>query len=494
MKKLSLFILLSAVTIISCNDDPILTVDENVVDEPATRALSIDQPSISNPTLHDDWENVSTIYLNGGTSSISAPWVNEEGGSNIIPLNYREDIKKEDGWIMLSHTILDQSSAEPNYILLYNKKRGIVKGFYYNPINIMNPTFMWVLEADQPTSVFPPNDLIFGPVNTTSQYTTSSNISSDSPYNFGGLQQGWNAFSFELPYGSINNSPVVTIKGYNDLLTEVILNGDYSGEVIIPVPREDSSGLSSFLSSMKGLFGVASKIIPALSTVEEAVGVVGAVLGQTSLGKSEAGVTNIRATASGKINLTGTSFAQFTGAATPIGNITLRRLNGNTDLGLWNLSETPTYNYDKYTRLFLKPNSGSTYLGTVRVSGNIVSKIVVNPEVSNQISNIEVVNTQFFYKDRNTSLDFSTEEIEGRYFTDFEFQRYSDILIEPGKFYIFFANAPAPIQASVNIVVKFTFNDGSTFLSSRNFETRFNMVDNSDEVEFWENKATVVIL
>jgi hypothetical protein len=100
-----LSLLLSSITF-SCSDKDV-QISKETTSSSLTRALSANYSSISNPTLHRNWENVDTIYLNGG-GQIDAPWIVKEGNSMNIPENYRTDIKKEDGWIMLSHTLLSQ--------------------------------------------------------------------------------------------------------------------------------------------------------------------------------------------------------------------------------------------------------------------------------------------------------------------------------------------------------------------------------------------------
>ncbi len=253
----------------SCNNDQEVekftnpSINKDSVNTSTTKAFSLDIPSKSNPMLHNNWENVTTIFLNGG-GTIDAPWVFREGNSMNIPLNYRIDIKKEDGWKMLSHTMLDQSSEQPNYILFYNPLRGLVKGFYYNRYPIKNNSLIWVMEAKSPTTIFPSNKIIQNSLNSKEQYISTSNINEDSQFNFGHLNQGWNAFSFELSYSTVDNAPIVSIKAYNHETSNLTAAGDYSGEVIIPVPKEDPSGLKSLVSTVGKIANAGSSIIPQL--------------------------------------------------------------------------------------------------------------------------------------------------------------------------------------------------------------------------------------
>lgn len=76
MKKNVLFLvafLCLILTTFSCRDQEEQTTDGiNSKGITLTRALSANETSVSNPTLHDNWENVETINLNGG-GEIDAP-------------------------------------------------------------------------------------------------------------------------------------------------------------------------------------------------------------------------------------------------------------------------------------------------------------------------------------------------------------------------------------------------------------------------------------
>ena len=477
-----LSLLLSSITF-SCSDKDV-QISKETTSSSLTRALSANDSSISNPTLHRDWENVNTIYLNGG-GQIDAPWLVKEGNSMNIPENYRTDIKKEDGWIMLSHTLLSQSSSEPNYILLYNPNRGIVKGFYYNLENIKNQSFIWVMEATNPTSIFSSNTLIQNPLNTTNSYTTTSNIVESSQFSFGALNQGWNAFSFELPYGTTNNAPIIAIKGYNNESSTVTLSGTYSGEVIIPITSTQSSDASSIISAIKGALSAVSSVVPGLGSVNQAVSVASSILGNTSLFKSKTSITNIRATSSGKINLTGNSFTEFGGTATSINNIDLKKLNNNNELGLWGLSSNPVITYPE--TVIANPES-ENYYGEITYyranlnydTPNIKSLITINPLIKNNITSYSVT-YNFFSQD--ASLFINTTNATNYHTTDFYY--YLDYpAYNSNSRYTFLYNTNRVQDALdpilMNITVTFTYNDGSSFISSRVFKPTFQQINNQE--------------
>ncbi|WP_321479217.1 hypothetical protein [uncultured Bacteroides sp.] len=458
----------------------------------STRALSSDEPSISNPTLQIDWENVKVIKLNGsGNMEIDAPWVFKEGNSVNIPLNYCQDIKKEDGWTMLSHTMIRQNMDYPNYMLFYNRYTGILKGFYYNPQNINNQSFVWALEANNPTSIFTSNTLIQRPMNSTEAYLTSSNIVRNSRFDFGQLSPGWNCFSFELCYGTLNNAPIVSVKGFNAQKSTIKLFGTYAGEVIIPITVKEPSGLKSLVSGIGKIVGIGSAIIPQLSTVSTAISAASAILGHTSLYKSKTNLTNIRATSSGNITLTGTSLTSLSGAATELYDIDLKRLNNNNELGVWNLSATPEFTYPMYKEVsaFLDENRNIEYYsGYIGVSkSRLKSLIVINPKLKAEIDNVQIENAVFFTK-------YPSRYLISHNGVDTYYPTHLDYYLQPSR-PIKYSNSLAYVYDTskalfdtvledllLNITIKITYKNGNVLLSSRVYKPRFKSVDNKNEI------------
>jgi hypothetical protein len=506
MKKKALLLAIwtcASMLLISCNAQQDIENQEAAnTSTISTRTLSADEPSISNPNLQNDWENVDVIKLNGG-GEIDAPWVVKEGNSMNIPLNYRTDIKSEDGWIMLSHTLLNQSSLEPNYILLYNKYSGIVKGFYYNRENIKNQSFLWALESQNPTSVFLSNDRVQEPIDSCNTYVTSSNIVENSQFNYGQLNQGWNCFSFELPYGTINNAPILSIKGYNNENSSLNLSGTYSGEVIIPVTSEEPSGLKSIVTSLHAVAGLAAAIFPQLSVVPIAISAASSILGPTSLYKSKTNTSNIRATSSGTMKLDGTSFTLFGGASTSINNIDIKRLNGNSEVGVWNLKKLPTMTINKYARALQKntPIIGDddktkqiTVYRLIDLSPSIdKSYVEINPALLPLIKDYEVSTDFFFSKGLYSGLpaidymQFGTDwygvkipnkriEISGTY-VPCQYQNRDNLPFVPYLSYI--DKFP---ETFINVQVEIEFNNGYRLNSSRVYKLDGKLIDNTKDV------------
>ncbi|WP_321480587.1 hypothetical protein [uncultured Bacteroides sp.] len=491
--------------LVSCGDQQAMeNLKTSDLSTASTRAFSADEPSVSNPALQTDWENVKIIKLNGpGNMEIDAPWVYKEGNSMNIPLSYCQDIKKEDGWTMLSHTMIRQNMDYPNYMLFYNKYTGILKGFYYNLQNINNQTFIWTLNAKSPTSIFCSNTLIQEPMTATENYTTSSNIVEVTPLDYGQLNYGWNCFSFELCYSPMNNAPIVSIEGFNTETSIFNLSGDYSGEVIIPINVKKPSGLKSLVSGIGKIVGMASAIIPQLSTVSTAISAASAIMGHTSLYKSKTNMTTIRATSSGKIKLTGTSFTSKKGALTTANNIDLKRLNNNNDLGVWNLSSTPEVNYYKCSRLrraprpFNSTDSREYDITTVQLGDlDLNSLIVLNPALMNDIASYRIVKRTFF--SQSPSLFTSLASASKYYPTNLGFYIaysrpfYSEI--ERMMRYYVVKDSSFFDEILLSITIEISYKNGSTVLSSRVFKPNFKCIDNMNDIKQSNRNAYFVYL
>lgn len=126
MKKLVLILLINIITISlsGCSDDNELLVMDNYSEskEPC------DQNSLtrSSLTLESDWEKMDYVTRPNGKNEM-LPW-------NIranTPVDHAvlSDMKKEDGWVMLSHSLYEPefSNAPIDYIALYNQATGDLK-------------------------------------------------------------------------------------------------------------------------------------------------------------------------------------------------------------------------------------------------------------------------------------------------------------------------------------------------------------------------------
>lgn len=82
------------------------------------------------------WFDCNKCILPSG-AEVHLPW--SAATTTSIPEEVREDVKEEDGWRILfttvdisgySETVTDADDSG-NYLLLYNRYTGMLKGFYY---------------------------------------------------------------------------------------------------------------------------------------------------------------------------------------------------------------------------------------------------------------------------------------------------------------------------------------------------------------------------
>jgi len=479
----------------SCNEDSILDTSSTIPNEipqqrAELRALSFDVSSVTNPTLHDDWENpnLTTLRLNDD-SEVIVPWNSGTGTSIDIPKAQVQDIKKEDGWL-LSHNMLTINN-EPNFMFFYNKRRGVLKVFYYNKTNILNQSLIWVVESNTPTSILPSNTLIQGVINTNNQYATTSNLLNNSITNFGQLVQGWNMFMLELPYGQINNNPILNIRSYNNLGSTIELGGDFSGDIAITIPQSSPSFFSSLLSILGDIpkFTNPDNWIDKIYNVRDGVTALGK-LGSSSLFTSSSGDKIVKGTTAGKITLTGREFSNSSGATTPFTGLDLKHINGNKNLGVWSMKETPTFSYNKYSLCGLDRNRTYSYPLELRYTGNDNNNmIVINPDVRDEIKSYAVSINSFFtiqepYRYKYTKITNEVHDLENllyNHITIYGSEPYIDP--ENGSYptpfgFIMVAEHIITSDIYANVSVIFTYHDGSTYTSTRNYKINTVPYDN----------------
>lgn len=75
-----------------------------------------------------DWETADYMPAPNGTS-ILVPWANNANQS--FPLSYATDIKKADGWELVYNTFSPTEIVNPPFFVLYNRYRGVLRGYFY---------------------------------------------------------------------------------------------------------------------------------------------------------------------------------------------------------------------------------------------------------------------------------------------------------------------------------------------------------------------------
>lgn len=227
--------------------------DANCVED-ATRAIvNNGNESKTNPFLLNDWENVNEIVLNtSGNHKVSAPWAT--GTSSSLDVDFRKDIKKEDGWVMLFHTFKKKGLDEKqNYMCFYNRFTGFLKFFYYYEGDRQSQGTQWYMKTADGT-----NSTIFNFTNYLASGDTSHNINMAVFSNqvgdpTKGLEPGWNGFEFEVPYCTDYKNIDFIVGAYDKTLTTY----DFSGDVKLNTtgtitPMGSSSGWQSSVANVAG--------------------------------------------------------------------------------------------------------------------------------------------------------------------------------------------------------------------------------------------------
>lgn len=514
----------------SCFKETIDFASEKTDDSFATSRAMVSSmlgtSSTSNPDLYEDWENVQTIMLNQGNLDVYAPWVVRQGNSVNIPDEIRLDIKKADGWTMLGHTIERKNSGEPNYILFYHKKSGILKGFYYNIEQQPNEKFRWILEADKASSLIPSNTKYANLSNKPVQYASASNLLVQGTTSASSsLRSGWNCFTFELPYGPIHNNPLISIDGYNTLNFDFEANGNFSGQVIVP-KAQSSNSLSSlipYFTSVSSLTGAAGLFEGALKKAKEkdkkpvqqnfaetrmgVIGVLGIISAATSI------ISNVIGSAShftskqqnivhrynlgGNMELTGTvKSGMLPGLVSSINRFDIKALNNDESLGVWGLSKSPKITIKRYEEGSLKEGRENEYTRTVYLHPILDKKsVIINPSLDIKDYKVSV---GYIYEARSKTdkllnapyVEISDScflaEIKDRAVEVSASHRPGGILYpvgqEPMREIIYLAYMKKLPDIYMSVLVDIEYTDGSVLSSSRVFKVDTEIIDNKSDI------------
>lgn len=519
-----------SVILIGCNDNQDDITLENQSSGITTRAIVsplLGQSSTSNPTLYNDWINVRPIKLNR-EGEVDPPWYFGAGNSMRIPDNIRMDVKKEDGWIMLGHTLERLNLAEPNYMLFYNKRTGILKGFYFSDAAAQNQNVKWVLRASQPSSLMPTNGRISNLNNIGQEYAITSNIAVASVISSdAALNQGWNCFTFELPYGIINQKPIISITGYNINTYESTSTGTFSGQVIVPTMVSSNSldGWKSFLNMTSSFTGAANtfadffrtkdkkpaptsssnqtstrSLIATIGTINSAVSIASSLLGGASFFTSKKELVIQRYNFSGDIQLTGQVIGKFDGLIKSIDNIDISRLNNNEELGVWGLKELPKIDIDKYAfvesfSLPVDDNSYNVYRDLRIIPSIKKESVIINPALLPLIKDYKVTVGDIISANSSDKKirGLRYEQIQNNWYsanTENGYLKLSKMIFPAGHYYsngtrfvdYYMSFLDSFPEVYVSVLVEIEYNDGAILSSSRVFKLDGKIVDNRQDI------------
>lgn len=318
------------------------------------------------------WEDCEECCLPSG-EKVYLPW--NVRAKSCIPNDIRTDIKSSDGWVILDTTVdligydANISGADNgcNYLLMYNKETGFLKGFYYMEQYMQNNYGFWNLYTTTPTKLFNFTQEFAIPLSEEGpQMVTVSNLTRTVQTQ--GFDVGWNCFMLELSYDSNSSKQKLDITGFAMNATEVILEGKYIHEGSGVIESTSSKGTSPVKGIFKSVGEVAltwlSDSIASWATRENAYAEMKTSTVQTnSNNRALSGIASLVVSGLQKVasSLTGKSsssscfsFSAHT-EATITGNLVntssgiiapitgLNLGNENMELGIWNLAKQPLH-------------------------------------------------------------------------------------------------------------------------------------------------------
>lgn len=346
------------------------------------------------------WDLCEECLLPSG-KKVVLPWGSR--AQTPVPDDIRKDVKAEDGWVVLDTTVefidysmtVSNADSGVNYILFYNTLTGVLKGFYYAETISSNNCGFWQLSTSVPTKLFNFLSYFAEPMNGDSpQKAIISTVTTDGVT--GGFERGWNCFVQELSYDPNSVNQRLNITAFALDKATINLKGAYqsksSGTIVSTTGNKSNliDGLATGMGSaakewVKDNTGEKSKPIKYAGTIIGSVldkgisgfvssglyKVFGSLLGTTKTSMDLSFSTN------GTATITGELVNASSGLISPVAGLNLN--NGNTALGIWNLTSKPIYGTSKGGELVdVQVGTGAVYYH-YRVDRKITIQLQVNP-------------------------------------------------------------------------------------------------------------------
>jgi len=364
-----------------------------------------------------NWENLQEITLSE-EKSISLPW--RENSQESIPFDIARDIKKEDGWKMLLHTLTESVIDIDKYIVLYNQRTGIMKVFYFSEANIPNNTAKWTLKFINDQTWLNMGVDVAIPINLgmLKSWTCTNAIQGNAK----GIVKGWNCFQIALAYNP-NNTSVQ----YMELLCESENTTNYNffgtsyaysnGTILTYGSTQSSTPINLNVGTIIG--GDAENYITnnvvnktrgiSLDVIKKAAKIVGKLTGLINK-KPSVIKSDLEITTRGNFEVTGTStiLSSNTSLRVPFTE------NKVGKVGSWNLREQPTVYLNPLADY--DPNVPVSVLGERAYHLRGITKcdydLVINPDLQSHI------------KKQWVEIDFVKYWLKSAYSGDVDYQKY----------------------------------------------------------------------
>lgn len=401
MKRITLIFtaVISIFVCVGCSDDC------SDLNSNATQVNDLKEQDLltrANEGFDTNWENMTEVTLTDG-QKLKLPW--DYNGGSPSKYEIRKDVRKEDGWIMLSHSINQPIylNVPVKYIALYNQASGDIKIFLF-PFNstLTHNTALWMVYFTKPQSWM--NSLNEVSLPTTYKFKpdflwqTCIKTTSDKTM----IENGWNILL--IPDIAYDPNPPGEIgiqidsKSYTTTWANLFgdTEGDINGKLISTGYKNPTDDFKSEVVSYTGdaAESFAKKILKVESTraiggiIASGVGsliaagankILSGFLGKFS--KPTYSETNVRLKLKSSTNITGKlitpSPTGFPSTGFQIGNDSTGIL-----LGAWNLTENPTiyiHPVGIISRVFYNNSDDALY--RFAASGKSKTDIVINPQL-----------------------------------------------------------------------------------------------------------------
>lgn len=397
MKNKWSMLLVCALFLAGCSEDLSLENDSlSVVEQTAKYTEGVvyplvDKPMFRSSSLESDWETLDKVTLPSGVS-VAAPWANYASGD--VPVDVMRDIKKEDGWELIAHTMLPNKEKGQNYLIFHNYTTGILKVFYYLEDYQTNNMGIWHLQFDGgKQKYFNFADQVADPV-CYDNGKTSIDVTNLTEKASKGFSAGWNCFQVELAYDPSPLCSSLRISAITYNVQNLNLGGEYNSATEgMLITKSSSNPFSSMVNGVANLTGKSAekwynnKFGKNLTESNSRGIIAGAITAGAKLllnsvvsrfKKETVTTQDIQLKTHGTVNLNGTLVMENPG---PIRSITLNTQSLGA-LGAWNLETWPCALIEPHG--YLDHISGDYYYYRTSWSTNECS-ITMNPKLQNKL-------------------------------------------------------------------------------------------------------------
>ena len=194
MKKI-IYLILVTIGMSACNDE-FSEYNNTLINSPECIVYPMKLSQSRASSFETDWENMNQVTISE-SECINLPWGDIKDAN--MPYTFVMDIKKEDGWKMLFHTLTPEAESNMRYIALYNQRTGFLKILYYLKTDAFaNNSGAWELDFTIPRPYFNHTLELAVPQNTANvNYWGCSNAVKQGHKPF---KLGWNGFQVQLAY------------------------------------------------------------------------------------------------------------------------------------------------------------------------------------------------------------------------------------------------------------------------------------------------------